>query len=74
AASAARYGLGSKTSVGTAKASLKAGQKKKLTAKFTSTARRKLRRARVLRLTVVSSASSSGYLTREKSQSLTLRR
>jgi len=73
-ATAARYGLGSKTSVGTAKYWLKTGQKKKLTAKFTSTARRKLRRARVLRLTVVSSASSSGYLTREKSQSLTLRR
>jgi secreted trypsin-like serine protease len=73
-ATAARYGLGSKTSVGTAKYWLKAGQKKKLTAKFTSTARKKLRRARVLRLTVVSSASSNGYLTREKSQSLTLRR
>ena len=30
--------------------------------------------ARVLRLTVVSTAASKGYLTREKSQSLTLRR
>ena len=71
---AARYGLGSRTSVGTARSSLRAGQKKKLTAKFTRTVRRKLRSARVLRLTVVSSAASSGYLAREKSWSLTLRR
>lgn len=73
-ATAARYGLGSRTSVGTAKYRLRAGQKKKLTAKFTSTARRKLRSARVLRLTVVSTAASAGYLTLEKSRSLTLRR
>lgn len=74
AAAAAKYGLGSTTTVGTARYWLKAGQKKKLTAKFTSTARRKLRSVRWLKLTVVSSATSSGYLTLEKSQSLTLRR
>ena len=74
AAAAAKYGLGLTTTVGTARYWLKAGQKKKLTAKFTSTARRKLRSVRWLKLTVVSSATSSGYLTLEKSQSLTLRR
>lgn len=73
-ADAARYGFADRTRVGTASSRLRAGQKKRITVKFTSTARRKLRRARTLKLTVVSSASSSGYLKREKSWSLTLRR
>ena len=73
-ADAARYGFADRTTVGAASSRLRAGQKKRVTVKFTSTARRKLRRARTLKLTVVSSASSSGYLKREKSWSLTLRR
>lgn len=71
---AARYGFGARTSLGASSAWLRAGQRKELTARFTSTARRKLRRARTLRLTVVASASSSGYLRREKSWPVTLRR
>lgn len=74
AATAARYGLGTNTTVGSARASLKSGRKTTVTAKFTSTARRKLKGARTLSLTVVSSATSSGYLAREKSWRLTLRR
>lgn len=71
---AARYGFADRTRVGTASSRLRAGQKKRVTAKFTSAARRKLRRARILRLTVVASASSSGYLKRERSWPVTLRR
>lgn len=74
AKTASRYGLGSNTTVGSARVWLKAGRKTTVTAKFTSTARSKLKRARALWLTVVSSASSSGYLTREKSWRLVIRR
>ena len=73
AATASRYRLGS-TTVGSARASLKAGKKKTLTAKFTSSVRSRLRKARTVPLTVVSSASSSGYVVREKYWALVLRR
>ena len=74
AGTAARYGLGSNTTVGSARSSLRSGHTKAVRAKFMSTARRRLRRARSLKLTVVSTASASGYLTRAKTQTLTLRR
>lgn len=71
---AARYGLGSRITVGNASYSLRSGQRKSVTVRFTSTARRKLSRARTLRLTVLATASATGYLSRENTQALTLRR
>ena len=70
---AARYRL-STTTVGSVSVSLRAGKRTTLTARFTSNARSRLRQARRLSLTVASSASSSGYLTRQKNWTMALRR
>ena len=72
---ALRYGLGSNTTVGTVRSKLKSGRKAAtVTAKFTSAARRKLKAARFLMLTVATSATSPGYVAQEKNWTLTLRR
>ena len=71
---ARRYGLGSRTTVGSGRASLDSGVTTTVTARFYRRARSRLARARSVKVTVASSATAGGYTPATHTSTVTLRR